>query len=462
MSYVSQDPNPITPVITFAFQSWNNDFDYFNPNTHPEDNMINGVKSVPLTHGSQYFKVELLNYNDDYSKLIRDHTYDELVQKGAEATKEDYLRKLVISKLLKDIPIGEKYIYPVSVHQVNYFHLNKDIGFDFVSSRVIEDVKNNLAKIVIMFPHEGNTGMFNGHQVNDGAALVDLWCKKVGFTKNQVYFISGNLLADDINKEVSNYTSMSLDDFTTWVPRAYMNEPSNHTIPKFTPEDDKYLYLCYSRANRRHRRFMFANLYLKGLMNNGMVSCGERLDANRMADEFLSFNQPHLVDTTEPLEMLTPIEIDMDLVKNNPANVIKREHYQRTFISLIAETHYEDGILFRSEKIWKTIAAGHPFMVISCKGFLKSLKQLGYRTFDKWIDESYDEEDNWIKRIEMITDELKRLSELSIDQLSQIRDEMDKDISYNQRLFKLHNHRDIQTDGHYQLYSKVKKIWDSF
>lgn len=460
MSYISKDPDPIKKVITFAFQSWNKDFDYFNPNTHPEDNIINGVRSVPLTHGGQYFTWESMNY--DYGKTISENTYDDLILKGAQATKEDYLRKLVTSKLLKDIPPGEKYIYPVCVHQVSYFQLNKDIGFDFVSPRVIQDVKNNIAKIVLLFPHEGHTGMFNGRQVNNGAVLLDEWCKKAGLSKNQVYFISGNLLADEINKQVTNYTSMSLDAFTTWVPREYMNEASNLTVPKFKPIDDKYLYLCYNRTNRTHRRILFGNLYQKNLMNLGLLSYGEKLRVDSVTYEFERLNQQHLIETAAPLDALTPITIDMDLFRNNPAIDIQRDHYHRTFISVIPETHYEDGILFRSEKIWKTLAAGHPFMVISCKGFLKSLKQLGYRTFDKWIDESYDNEDNWIRRIEMITDEVKRLSTLSIEKLTQMRDEMDKDINYNQRLFKLHNHRDIQTDGHYQLYSKVKRIWDSF
>lgn len=444
--------------IVFAYQSWNNDFDYFNPNTHPSDSVINGVKTVPYTHGGQYFTWESVNY--DYSVVYR-KSYEELIDMGVKAIRNDYLQGLVEHRLLSSIPEGQKYIYPVSVHQVSYFKYNRHHGFDFIDARVINDVKNNRAKIVIMFPYEGNTGIVDGSQVNKGCLYVDEWCSRIGFSKNQVYFIHGNILADNFNNHVTNYTSQSIDAFTTWLPRDFMAN-HNHKQPEYRPVDNKNLYLCYNRTIRPHRKFLLANLYKNNLIDRGIISFGQKLNSDAIRHEFVVEKQFHYEDICQGLSDITPIEIDMDLRTNNPAIDIQPDHYEKTFISVMPETHYEDGILFRSEKIWKTLAVGHPFMVISCAGFLESLKELGYKTYGKWINESYDAEPNWLRRIHLITQEIKRLSSLSIDNLKAMREEMKEDVQYNMDLLRSHYKRDMEHDGSGPLYRRVEAIWNSF
>ena len=64
---------------------------------------------------------------------------------------------------------------------------------------------------------------------------------------------------------------------------------------------------------------------------------------------------------------------------------------------------------FRTEKIWKPIAIGHPFIVVSNFGYLRDLKQLGFQTFDHLIDESYDSISNDQERIDRIVDLVKDL-----------------------------------------------------
>lgn len=444
--------------IVFAYQSWNKDFGYFNPNTHPSDSIINGVKTVPYTHGGQYFTWESVQY--DYSVVHR-KSYEELMAMGVQAIKSDYLEGLVEHRLLSSIPEGQKYIFPVSVHQVNYFNYNRFHGFDFVDPRVINDVKNNRAKIVIMFPYEGNTGIVDGSQVNKGCLYVDEWCQKAGFTKDQVYFVHGNILADKFNDMVTNYTSQSVDAFTTWLPREYMAD-INYKQPEYKPEKEKNLYLCYNRTVRQHRKFLLASLYKSNLLHRGIVSFGQKLNADALRHEFGAEKQYQYEDICEMLTSITPLTIDMDLRTNNPAIDIQTNHYEKTFISLMPETHFEDGIMFRSEKIWKTLAVGHPFIVISCAGFLESLKEQGYRTFGRWINESYDAEPHWLRRIHLITEEIKRLSTLSIDTLKAMREEMREDIQHNMDLLRTHYNRDMEHNGSGPLYRRVENIWNSF
>jgi hypothetical protein len=47
--------------------------------------------------------------------------------------------------------------------------------------------------------------------------------------------------------------------------------------------------------------------------------------------------------------------------------------------------------MFITEKVFKPIVAGHPFIILGQPGILKALRKMGYRTDFHGIDQSYDE-----------------------------------------------------------------------
>ena len=79
---------------------------------------------------------------------------------------------------------------------------------------------------------------------------------------------------------------------------------------------------------------------------------------------------------------------------------------------------------------------GHPFLLYGNQYSLRYLKSLGYRTFDKWIDESYDDEPNRDLRCRMIVNELNKFKNKSIDELKLIREEMNDVCIFNQQQYK--------------------------
>ena len=139
---------------------------------------------------------------------------------------------------------------------------------------------------------------------------------------------------------------------------------------------------------------------------------------------------------------------------------LDEDDYKRTFISIVTETLTDGGTLFISEKTWKPIMVGHPFMVYGNQGTLAYLKSLGYRTFDRWIDESYDLEASFIKKGILITRELLKLKKYSVDELKNIRIEMRDICKHNQDLFnKLHNKNYINREC-IPLRNILLYIWD--
>ena len=129
-----------------------------------------------------------------------------------------------------------------------------------------------------------------------------------------------------------------------------------------------------------------------------------------------------------------------------------------TFLSLIPETGFSNHSVFFSEKIWKSIRIGHPFIIVGNPGMLKELHKLGFKSFSNWWDESYDDEINLEKRIKKISKVLVKLSQVSILELKDIRRDLKDTVEFNQNLinsFGLENPMD-------KIATVVKEINDSF
>lgn len=65
--------------------------------------------------------------------------------------------------------------------------------------------------------------------------------------------------------------------------------------------------------------------------------------------------------------------------------------YNQFNIELISETYTHGTTFFPTEKTVRPIVGNKPFLVYGPKHFLKNLKELGFKTFDQWWDESYDD-----------------------------------------------------------------------
>jgi hypothetical protein len=81
---------------------------------------------------------------------------------------------------------------------------------------------------------------------------------------------------------------------------------------------------------------------------------------------------------------------------------LKAAPYVDTYFSVVTETVFDYPYSFRTEKIWKPIAMGHPWIAVANEGYYRDMRNLGFRTFDSVIDESFDHISNSQDRIERI------------------------------------------------------------
>lgn len=75
---------------------------------------------------------------------------------------------------------------------------------------------------------------------------------------------------------------------------------------------------------------------------------------------------------------------------------------------------------FLTEKFYKAILCGRPFIVVSTPWFLKDIQSLGYKTFPQLIEEDYDNQLDDSKRNRVIANEIIRLSRMPKPMLDQL------------------------------------------
>jgi hypothetical protein len=93
------------------------------------------------------------------------------------------------------------------------------------------------------------------------------------------------------------------------------------------------------------------------------------------------------------------------------SQILPIEIYNQTAYSIVTETHTGNELVFFTEKTVKPILAQRLFILISNRYALKALRQLGFKTFDGIIDESYDEIALGIDRHTAALNQLKWLCE---------------------------------------------------
>jgi hypothetical protein len=207
-------------------------------------------------------------------------------------------------------------------------------------------------------------------------------------------------------------------------------------IPKRIDPNKHYLkkFLNLNRRWRLHRPTFVAFLYIYKLLDYGYVSLGCSDDGRNWQNMFQWMLSEHISDSEfynlliahrQSIQQITDLYLDTEDLKTNRARLSCSldDFYQSSYFSIVSETNFytgpnkESGV-FLSEKTFKPIAHFHPFMVISVPGTLEKLKELGYKTFHPFIDESYDLESNDFERLRKILKEVSRLSKMPPEDVS--------------------------------------------
>lgn len=196
------------------------------------------------------------------------------------------------------------------------------------------------------------------------------------------------------------------------------------------------------RRRRDHRLTFLYKLATDGLLEKTDWSC---LEAHRFEEQTVQhigekyglLNNPEIVRKLyENIPHFLQSESDRSYYNVTSWNAWESECYKDSYVYLCTETFTDKPYKSLTEKTFKPIANFMPFLVFGSFQTLKLLRELGFKTFSPWIDESYDEEPDIQKRAQMIYAEIKRLCSFNIEELHKWYWEMEEIL--------IHNHNQIQ------------------
>jgi hypothetical protein len=196
-------------------------------------------------------------------------------------------------------------------------------------------------------------------------------------------------------------------------------------------------FLLLSRSHKWWRATVLTDLQRQGLLDNAVWSYNTAITVgDRVADCPIQLD---LLDIRSDIAKFLsdgPYSCDsLTAAAHNDHSQHVAEHWESTACSIVLETHFDaDGSrgAFLTEKTFKCIKHGHPFVLFAPANSLQALRDMGYRTFDSVIDTSYDLIADNTQRYLAVVDTIRKLALIDPNTLY---NSCVEDVAHNQQVF---------------------------
>lgn len=247
--------------------------------------------------------------------------------------------------------------------------------------------------------------IYYNHAVNDHSiydriyALIDTSCKMVSeelindiktrcavLSKKKIKLVLCNFWESKNQIKTSKYSNILCDtELDVWDGgRSFfwflIFQRYNNSTFKFYHTNKKFDFLYLNKSQRRHRDLLFDKLNTYGILEKSLFSYHSRGLCLRKDYEI-----PEYVN---------------GYPKYGADRDVYEKPYNESVFNIVSET--SESEIFLTEKIFKPILAKQPFIVHGAPRYLKTLKEMGFKTFDSFIDESYDEVEQLLSRTDKI------------------------------------------------------------
>lgn len=345
-------------------------------------------------------------------------------------------------------PTDEFYLVVCPVQNMVWYRIDewqrKNTKFD---ENILNDVRNKKAGLIL----SGDSDTFTtipkygrkGHEQNIINYIIKT-SNRLGVSTDRVIYIDSNYITE---KFLNRFNLKGL--WFNWPEIFY--EPTDTSIIKESiilkkPRQKKFLHLG---GRARDYRLQFANELLKL--------------PNFRNDSFFSVSKGSFIDffTKENKFMETILldDVQIENLQEDEANLIPLEFFGESYVNIVPMSNFylNYSQIEMNEKLFKPIITMLPFIVLGEPNTLNVLHELGYKTFDKWIDESYDTTLDDRERFIKVLEEVKKLNQLSKEQLNDMLLDMLPVLEHN---LNLRNERFY--DKTPILLNKIKKAFDLY
>jgi hypothetical protein len=308
-----------------------------------------------------------------------------------------------------------------------------DFGIDYFSliPQKVFDQQNT----ILFYYHEGD----NPSRIKQ---RLDHLCQQHGLDFNCYRFVSGNTAAD----AVKNFVWFPDHELLYW--------HRNQSIPaaNIHLNSRPYRFTILNRTHKWWRATVMADLQRAGILDVSQWSYNTELTVgDNPADNPIEIDTLDLKVQLQKFLEQGPYTCDnLTVEQHNDHHLHVGQHYLDSYCHVVLETHFDadqSGGAFLTEKTFKPIKHGQPFVIVGAPGSLQALRDLGYRTFDHVIDNSYDLETDNTRRWQKILNCIQQIRQQDPDGWFQ---SCLDDLRHNQQHFLSSKHTRLNT-----LYDKL-------
>jgi len=256
------------------------------------------------------------------------------------------------------------------------------------TERIKQIADQNIATIIMSNPHEGSWTILGQ-------------CTRLGIVnlvnEGKILIIGGGDMDD-------SYPCLRYDSFLPKVLDYEENIKAAEDYRLGWTDTRPYKFLFLNGRGRPHRQKLIARLepLLEQSIWTNLDSAAGPIKILGPKYEFDFYNDKTAVADSG--------YVKYELFNNQWGEIyLRAEPYLDTYFSLVSETVFEYPYSFRTEKMAKPLAIGHPFVVASNQGYYRDLRNLGFQTFDQLIDESFDLIEDNDARLERLASEVEWL-----------------------------------------------------
>jgi len=207
-------------------------------------------------------------------------------------------------------------------------------------------------------------------------------------------------------------------------------EHDQRLISNTTPTKNFLIY-CRDWSGTREYRIKFQELlYNKNLVEKSITGI-MKTNSNGNDLEHTEFENKQF----EPKDKDFFYKLAHNEISSHASADYCPKDFNNSHISVVLETVFDGTKIHLTEKILRPIACGHPFILAAGPGSLEYLRSYGFKTFDPWIDESYDQENDSVGRLKKIIDSMHNFSILPTPDKNRVIAHIKQIADYNKRWF---------------------------
>lgn len=362
---------------------------------------------------------------------------------------------------------NQKYVYPIQIHMtqtcppMNDFErvkITKQFYYN-IPQDVLQDIKNK--QCILLFDYTSESydityKYFGGKDFSH--QIICNTMQKYNLSKNNVLLVCGNLKP----YQPKEYHTVTLP-YQVFMPLCQPEEvlDKQYSQIKNKIHRPKKL-LTFMGKPYKHRAEMCKFIFENNFHKTNLVTCytpfkdmsiDRYKDDLNLSNEFLQslpwIYDLHNTDSSNPF---------LPRLSSNT----ERQAFLDTYIHFVSETYFEhtsddfnDYELDMTDKCTKAIVMANPFVLHAQPGALGYLKDCGFKTFDKWWDESYDTQKNHTERKNILYKLYYDLSKMSHHELSNMLYEMYDILEYNREHYNSYK----DDSQHYtEFYKEIGKL----